>query len=257
MRSLIPFTVLGLSFYVSAIPSLEKRTSGVITDPSLVNGQTYDYIVVGAGLAGTTVAARLAEDNSITVLLVEAGADNRDDSRVYDVHNYGQAFGTDLDWAWPTDQGRTMHGYLFFFLPTNSSISPVELCSGKTLGGSSSINGGHYTRGLNAQYDAMSSLLETAEADVGWNWDGVWNYMKKVSYECHQMRSLLTFLCSQKRSPLRMPSKWLKARSLLHPIMAPRDLSKSRTLTRCMAALNNLLSSIPSSILPVSTISKT
>ncbi len=54
------------------------------------------------------------------------------------------------------------------------------VCSGKTLGGSSSINGGHWTRGLNAQYDAWSSLLEDSEASVGWNWDGIFSYMKKV-----------------------------------------------------------------------------
>ena len=38
--------------------------------------------------------------------------------------------------------------------------------SGKTLGGSSSINGGAWTRGLAAQYDAWSSLLETSEAQA-------------------------------------------------------------------------------------------
>jgi choline dehydrogenase-like flavoprotein len=51
---------------------------------------------------------------------------------------------------------------------------------GKTLGGSTSINGGAWTRGLNAQYDAWSTLLEDDEASVGWNWAGMFNYMKKV-----------------------------------------------------------------------------
>lgn len=37
-----------------------------------------------------------------------------------------------------------------------------------------------YTRGLNAQYDAWSTLLEPSEASVGWNWQGLWSYMKKV-----------------------------------------------------------------------------
>ena len=65
---------------------------------------------VGAGLAGITVAARLAEDTNITVLLIEAGNDDRNDSRVYDLYSYGDAFGTSLDWAWSTDEGKTIRG---------------------------------------------------------------------------------------------------------------------------------------------------
>ncbi|KAK0200105.1 glucose oxidase [Desarmillaria ectypa] len=158
MRS-VSLTLFSLISYTLASP-LTKRTSGVTTDASQANAHSFDYIVVGAGLTGTTVAARLAEDSGVTVLLIEAGADNRDDSRVYDIYAYSQAFGTELDWSWSTDEGKTIHG-------------------GKTLGGSSSINGGHYTRGLGAQFDAWSSLLEDYESDVGWNWEGVLGYMKK------------------------------------------------------------------------------
>lgn len=115
MCSPILFIILGLVLRVGTISS-ENPSFGVITNPSLVNGQAYGYIVVGSGVTGTTVAARLAENSNITVLLVEAGADNRDDSRVYDFYSYGQAFGTELDWGWPTDQGRSMLGYSFLFL---------------------------------------------------------------------------------------------------------------------------------------------
>ena len=65
---------------------------------------------MGAGLTGITVAARLAENSAITVPLVEAGADNRKDPRVYDLYQYGAAFGTSLDWGWPTDQGKGIIG---------------------------------------------------------------------------------------------------------------------------------------------------
>ncbi|KAK0217272.1 glucose oxidase [Armillaria fumosa] len=155
----VSLTLLSVVSCALASP-LTKRASGVTTDASQANAESFDYIVVGAGLTGTTVAARLAEDSGVTVLLIEAGADNRDDSRVYDIYAYSQAFGTELDWSWSTDEGKTIHG-------------------GKTLGGSSSINGGHYTRGLDAQFDAWSSLLEDYESDVGWNWEGMFNYMKK------------------------------------------------------------------------------
>lgn len=53
---------------------------------------------------------------------------------------------------------------------------------GKTLGGSSSINGAAWTRGMAAQYDAWSTLLEPSEASVGWNWASMFTYMKKVSH---------------------------------------------------------------------------
>lgn len=96
----------------SGSPALTKRSSGVTTSAATANGQTFDYIVVGGGLTGMTVAARLAEDPTVTVLVIEVGADNRADSRVYDIYEYGQAFGTDLTWSWPADQGRSILGYV-------------------------------------------------------------------------------------------------------------------------------------------------
>ncbi|KAF9463827.1 glucose oxidase [Collybia nuda] len=160
MVSAFLFLLAGLISCSSASPSLQKRASGVTTSASAANGQTFDYIVIGGGLTGTTVAARLAENPGITVLLIEAGADNRKDPRVYDIFRYSEFFGSEMNWAWPADQGRNIPG-------------------GKTFGGGSSINGGAYTRGLKEQYDSWSTLLEPSEASVGWNWDGVWNYMKK------------------------------------------------------------------------------
>ncbi|KAI0638751.1 alcohol oxidase [Trametes polyzona] len=151
-----------LASSASAVPYAQKRAaSGITSDPNAANGKTYDYIVVGGGLTGTTVAARLAENPSLSILMIEAGGDDRQNPQVYDIYQYSSAFNGPMDWAWPADQGKLIHG-------------------GKTLGGSSSINGGHWTRGLNAQYDAFSQLLEPEEADVGWNWEGLFSYMKKA-----------------------------------------------------------------------------
>jgi choline dehydrogenase len=59
------------------------------------------------------VAARLAENSSLRILVVEAGGDDRKDPRVYDVvRHYGEFFGTSLDWNWQTDAGRSLHGYV-------------------------------------------------------------------------------------------------------------------------------------------------
>ncbi|KAJ7674066.1 hypothetical protein DFH06DRAFT_1319178 [Mycena polygramma] len=135
--SLLSTALFALASTSYATP-IEKRVSGVTYSSVGINGSTFDYIVVGGGLS---------EDPDITVLLIEAGEDDRSNPEVYDVYEY-------------SEQGKVIHG-------------------GKTLGGSSSINGGHWTRGLNAQYDAWSTLLEDDEASVGWNWAGMFNYMKK------------------------------------------------------------------------------
>jgi choline dehydrogenase len=95
---------------MSLLSAASRNLAAVTTNPADAANKTFDYIVIGAGLTGITVAARLAENPNISVLLIEAGSDNRKDSRVYDLYAYSKAFGTELDWAWPTDQGKVMHG---------------------------------------------------------------------------------------------------------------------------------------------------
>ncbi len=70
-----------LSLYTNA--ALQKPfndalpVSGVTTDSSTAAGKTFDYIIIGGGLAGITVAARLSENASVTVLVIEVGNDDR------------------------------------------------------------------------------------------------------------------------------------------------------------------------------------
>lgn len=71
---------------------------------------------------------------------------------------------------------------------------------GKTLGGSSSINSALYTRGMAAQYDAWSSLLETSDASVGWDWKGMQTYMEKVCPFYYPVSFLLKSIFSQRIS---------------------------------------------------------
>ena len=116
MRHPVTLSLL-LSFVIAASGSpdnktsgstLKKRASGVTRNPWDAAYQTYDYVVVGGGLTGITVAARLAEDPNNQILVIETGDDNRDDPLVYDIYDYTQAFGTDMDWQLPTDYGRQM-----------------------------------------------------------------------------------------------------------------------------------------------------
>lgn len=169
--------------FISLAPLVVLLAAGaraaVTTNASLAAGQTFDYIVVGGGLTGITVAARLAENSSVSVLLVEAGADNRNDPRVYDIHRYGDALKSELDWSWPTEKGG-MHGCVTRRRTRRSSLKCDRTYSGKTLGGGTSINGATWTRGSAAQYDAWQSLLEASEASLGWNWADLSSYMRRV-----------------------------------------------------------------------------
>ncbi|KAH8810280.1 hypothetical protein DL96DRAFT_1505899 [Flagelloscypha sp. PMI_526] len=149
--------------HLSTSPVVSAGKSGVTGDPQDASNVTFDYIVVGGGLTGLALASRLSEDASTTVLVIEAGDDNRKDSRVYDVTKSGQFYGSNLDWSWPVDSGRTTDG-------------------GKTLGGGSSINGAFWTRGAAAQYDAWSNLLTSDEQILGWNWNNLYTYMKKAEH---------------------------------------------------------------------------
>lgn len=90
---------------------------------------TYDYVIVGGGLAGCVVASRLYQyDETAKILLIEAGQDTRerDDVQNPQVLNLGG----DLDWGYQTE---SMPGIF------NRSIT---FNSGKGLGGGSSINSG-------------------------------------------------------------------------------------------------------------------
>ncbi|KAH9920545.1 alcohol oxidase [Epithele typhae] len=137
------------------------QAAGITNDSNIVAGKTFDYVVVGAGTAGTTVAARLAEDPTLEILVIEPGGDDRTNPEIYDIYQYQAAFQGPFDWAWRTDQGKLIHG-------------------GRTLGGSSSINAAYWTTGTEAQYDMWSDLLEPDEVSVGWNWANVSAYMKKA-----------------------------------------------------------------------------
>ncbi len=105
----------------------------VIYKPETIQSP-YDYVIVGGGLTGLTVAARLTENPNITVLVIESGFWESDRSAdVSNLTHYGCVFGTAMDHRFATTN------------QTSDDRSQV-IRSGRGLGGSTLINGGSWSK---------------------------------------------------------------------------------------------------------------
>ncbi len=121
----------------------------------------FDYVIVGAGSAGCVVAARLSEDPSVRVLLLEAG--HRDTAREVGIPAaFSLLFKGRLDWAFSTEPEAGCDGRAMYWP------------RGKVLGGSSSLNAMVYIRGAQADYDGWRDAGCT-----GWGFADVLPYFRR------------------------------------------------------------------------------
>jgi choline dehydrogenase len=124
--------------------------------------EAFDYIVVGAGSAGCVLAGRLSEDPATRVLLLEAGPPDRS-LWIHLPIGYGKTmWSPTYNWRFETDPDPNMNGRRIYWP------------RGKTLGGSSAINGLIYIRGQREDYDHWAALGNT-----GWGYDDVLPYFIK------------------------------------------------------------------------------
>jgi choline dehydrogenase len=131
-----------------------------------VNANTYDYIIVGAGSAGSTLAYRLSEDRNVRILVLEAG--RPDDSFFLKMPAGFAAMGEASVYNW---HYRTVP-------QVNCHNRSMYWPRGKTLGGSSSINAMLYIRGVPWDYDHWRQL-----GNEGWSFRDVLPYFKRAEHQ--------------------------------------------------------------------------
>ncbi|KAG8949735.1 hypothetical protein FRC04_008275 [Tulasnella sp. 424] len=157
------WSCLGVSFLELAHAHLEAR--GIVTSPETFAATSFDFVVVGGGTAGLTVAARLAEEGDWTIGVIEAGQYRPNDALIDVPKNFGAAVGNaDYDWLYATVPQTNLNGKV------------VRHPRGKVLGGSSAINFEMFNRPAQGELSGWSAL----NLGLGsWSWSSLLPYYKK------------------------------------------------------------------------------
>ncbi|KAI0008542.1 glucose-methanol-choline oxidoreductase [Xylariaceae sp. FL0662B] len=114
---------------------------------------SYDFVILGGGTAGLVLATRLSEDLSQRILVLEAGADLSEDSRVRIPALYQSLLESEADWCFQTEPQPNLNG------------RSVSLSQGKALLGSSAINAQIFVPPTWTVLDNWGSIL----GNDGWN----------------------------------------------------------------------------------------
>lgn len=124
--------------------------------------ETYDYIIIGAGTAGSVVAGRLSENGRFSVCVLEAGPRDRNPfihipaGVLYTLQNPA------INWMYKGKGSPGLNG------------RAIDQARGKTLGGSGAINGHIYNRGQRGDFDGWAQM-----GNRGWGYEDLLPYFKK------------------------------------------------------------------------------
>ena len=121
-----------------------------------------DYIVVGTGSAGSVLANRLSADSAASVVVLEAGAEDKN-KFIHIPAAFAKLFRSEVDWDYLTEPQKQLDGREIYWP------------RGKMLGGSSSMNAMMWVRGFAADYDEWGAL-----AGEDWDFAHVSKYFAKI-----------------------------------------------------------------------------
>ncbi|KAF8665712.1 hypothetical protein AX16_000162 [Volvariella volvacea WC 439] len=150
--------------FVVASILISPAYSALYTNPSQLPSTTFDYVVVGGGIGGSVVAARLSENPDHQVLLLEAGGSD-EGVTVISTPLLGPSMSpfSPFDWNYTTIAQPGLNG------------RSIPYPRGFVLGGSSSINSMVHTQGTIEDFDRYAEI----SGDEGWSWDALLPYLLK------------------------------------------------------------------------------
>ncbi|MBD2165183.1 GMC family oxidoreductase [Calothrix membranacea FACHB-236] len=145
------------------MPKQEQINITKFGSTSLMVNEHYDFIVCGAGPAGSVIAARLAEDKQVNVLLIEAGGTD-EVPEVMTPAQWPLNLGSERDWAFVAQPNAHLNG------------RSIPLNMGKVLGGGSSINVMVWARGHKNDWNYFAE----ASGDPAWGYESVLEIYRRI-----------------------------------------------------------------------------